>query len=91
MTGDRIEYGQSVGIQGGFNKGDPKAFGKHVHVDINASYLPQADRYIRDMDSGAITTDQRPQHAQPDRTGPARVSDISGMAGRLPLRLAPRP
>ncbi|MCC8538377.1 XVIPCD domain-containing protein [Xanthomonas axonopodis pv. poinsettiicola] len=77
-TGDRIEYGQSVGIQGGFNKGDPRAFGKHVHVDINTSYLPQADRYIRDMDSGAITTDQRPQHAQPNLTGPAQVSDISG-------------
>ncbi|MDL5366068.1 peptidoglycan-binding domain-containing protein [Xanthomonas sp. NCPPB 2654] len=77
-AGDRIEYGQSVGIQGGFNNGNPKAFGKHVHVDINTSYLPQADRYIRDMDSGAITTDHRPQQASPNLTAAARVSDISG-------------
>lgn len=77
-TGDRIEYGQSVGIQGGFNKGNPSAFGKHVHVDINTSYLPQAERYIRDIDSGAITSDQRPRQAQPNLTGPAQVTNISG-------------
>ncbi|WP_349656600.1 peptidoglycan-binding domain-containing protein [Xanthomonas sp. 10-10] len=77
-TGARIEYGQSVGIQGGFNNGNPSAFGKHVHVDINTGYLPQADRYIRDISSGAITTDQRPQHAQPNLTGTAQVTDISG-------------
>ncbi|WP_295928505.1 peptidoglycan-binding protein [uncultured Xanthomonas sp.] len=77
-SGDRIEYGQSVGIQGGFNKGNPTAFGKHVHLDINTSYLPQADRYIRDMDSGAITTDRRPQEASPNLTAAAKVGDISG-------------
>lgn len=77
-AGDRIEYGQSVGIQGGFNNGNPSAFGKHVHVDINTGYLPQADRYIRDMNSGALTTDQRPQHAQPNLTAPAQVSNVSG-------------
>ncbi|MBN6112971.1 XVIPCD domain-containing protein [Xanthomonas bonasiae] len=77
-TGDRIEYGQSVGIQGGFNKGNPSAFGKHTHVDINTSYLPQADRYIRDIDSGAISTDRRPQHASLNLTAPASVTNISG-------------
>lgn len=77
-SGDRIEYGESVGIQGGFNKGNPSAFGKHVHVDINTSYLPQADRYIRDIDSGAISTDRRPQHASPNLTAPATVGNISG-------------
>ncbi|MBX9403393.1 peptidoglycan-binding protein [Lysobacter sp. BMK333-48F3] len=77
QAGDRIEYGQSVGIQGGFNNGNPSAFGKHVHIDINTSYLPQMERYVRDLDSGAITTDRRPP-AQDNLTGPARVSDVSG-------------
>lgn len=75
--GQRIEYGESVGIQSGFNNGKSDAFGKHVHIDINTGYLPQMDRYIRDMDSGAITTDKRPPHSE-NLTGQARVSDVSG-------------
>ncbi|MCC4585525.1 peptidoglycan-binding protein [Xanthomonas melonis] len=77
-AGDRIEYGQPIGIQGGFNKGNPSAFGKHVHVDINTGYLPQAERYVRDIGSGAITSEQRPQPAQPNLTGPAQVTHLSG-------------
>ncbi|SDY19543.1 Putative peptidoglycan binding domain-containing protein [Lysobacter sp. yr284] len=75
--GQKIEYGESVGIQGGFNKGNPSAFGKHVHIDINTGYLPQMDRYIRDMDRGAITTDKHPPHSE-NLTGKAQVSDVSG-------------
>ncbi|MEA9491035.1 XVIPCD domain-containing protein [Xanthomonas campestris] len=75
--GARIEYGQPIGIQGGFNNGNPSAFGKHVHVDINTSYLPQAERYVRDLDSGVITTDQHPQTAQPNLTGQALVAELS--------------
>lgn len=76
-VGDRVEYGQPLGIQGGFNKGDPNAFGKHVHVDINTGYLPQMERYVRDIDSGAISTDRRPPHSD-NLTGPAQVSNVSG-------------
>lgn len=75
--GQKIEYGEPVGIQSGFNKGKSDAFGKHVHIDINTGYLPQMDRYIRDMDRGAITTDKRPPHSE-NLTGNARVSDVSG-------------
>lgn len=75
--GQKIEYGEPVGIQSGFNKGKSDAFGKHVHIDINTSYLPQMDRYIRDMDRGAITTDKHPPHSE-NLTGKAQVSDVSG-------------
>ncbi|MEH6413975.1 peptidoglycan-binding domain-containing protein [Pseudomonas sp. CGJS7] len=76
QVGQKIEYGESLGVQSGYNKGKSDAFGKHVHIDINTSYLPQMDRYIRDMDSGALTTDKRPPHAD-NRTGPAKVGDVS--------------
>lgn len=58
-VGQAIEYGAPLAPQGGFNKGNPRAFGAHVHLDINANYLPQAQRYISDIDSGAITTEAR--------------------------------
>ena len=77
QVGQQVEYGQPLGLQGGFNKGDPNAFGKHVHIDINTSYLPQMQRYVRDIDSGAITTDRRPPH-QENLTGNAQVSNVSG-------------
>ncbi|ALN86211.1 putative peptidoglycan binding domain protein [Lysobacter capsici] len=76
-VGQHVEYGQPLGIQGGFNNGNPNAFGKHVHIDINTSYLPQMERYVRDMDSGAITTDKRPPH-QENATGHTQVSNVSG-------------
>ncbi|MGH8082357.1 MAG: XVIPCD domain-containing protein [Lysobacter sp.] len=76
QVGQKIEYGESLGVQSGYNKGKSDAFGKHVHIDINSSYLPQMDRYVRDMDSGAITTDKHPPHS-PNVTGPAKVTDVS--------------
>ncbi|UJB21247.1 MULTISPECIES: peptidoglycan-binding domain-containing protein [Lysobacter] len=76
-VGDKVEYGQPLAPQGGFNKGNPKAFGPHVHIDINASYLPQMDRYIRDMDNGTISTDKRPPHSE-NLTAAAKVTDVSG-------------
>lgn len=75
--GQKIEYGEPLGIQSGFNNGKSNAFGKHVHIDINTGYLPQMERYIRDMDRGAITTDKRPPHSE-NLTGKAQVSDVSG-------------
>lgn len=76
-VGQQVEYGQPLGIQGGFNNGNPNAFGKHVHIDINTSYLPQMERYVRDMANGAITTDKRPPH-QENATGQTQVSNVSG-------------
>ena len=60
-AGARVEYGQPLGVQSGFGKGVPRYFGTHVHVDVNVRYLDQADRWVRDMAQGAITTDQRPR------------------------------
>ncbi len=58
--GVKVEYGQPLGMQSGYGNGDPGHYGTHLHIDANAKYLDQADRYVRDMASGAITTDKRP-------------------------------
>jgi len=58
--GVKVEYGQRLGMQSGYGNGDPGHYGTHLHIDANAKYLDQADRYVRDMASGAITTDKRP-------------------------------
>lgn len=71
-----IEYGQPLAPQGGYNNGNPKAFGPHVHIDINTQYLPQMERYIRDIDNGSITTDTRPSRSE-NLTGEATVTNLS--------------
>ena len=58
--GDRVEYGQPLGLQHGYNNGNPQAFGDHVHFDVNTKYIAQADKWIKDMHNGTITTDRRP-------------------------------
>jgi hypothetical protein len=75
-VGDHIEYGQPLGVQAGFNNGKPDAFGKHVHIDINTGYLPQMDRYVRDIDNGVISTDRRPER-QENLIAAAQVTDVS--------------
>ncbi|NOT89632.1 MAG: hypothetical protein HOP03_15845 [Lysobacter sp.] len=62
--GDKIEYGQSLGLQHGYNNGNPNAFPNHVHFDVNTRYIAQADKWIKDMDSGALTTDKRPAQTE---------------------------
>ena len=58
--GQTVEYGQPLGEQHGYNKGNPNAFPDHVHFDVNTRYIAQADKWIKDMESGALTTDRRP-------------------------------
>jgi len=59
-AGDKVEYGQPLGEQHGYNNGNPSAFPNHVHFDVNTKYIVQADRWIKDMHAGTITTDTRP-------------------------------
>ena len=54
-TGDIVEYGQPLGTQDKVN-----APHVHVHIDFNEQYLDQFKKYIRDIDSGVITTDKYP-------------------------------
>lgn len=58
--GDTVEYGQPIGLQHGYNNGNPNAFGDHVHFDVNTRYIAQADKWIKDMHAGTLTTDRRP-------------------------------
>jgi peptidoglycan hydrolase-like protein with peptidoglycan-binding domain len=76
QAGDRIEYGETMGTQSGRGSKDGvvsnSAYPTHVHIDINTRYLGQLDRYLQDLDSGAITTDQRPAPSE-NVVGPAAV------------------
>jgi peptidoglycan hydrolase-like protein with peptidoglycan-binding domain len=63
-AGDKVEYGQSLGLQHGYNNGNPSAFPNHTHFDVNTKYIAQADKWIKDMDSGALTTDKRPAQTE---------------------------
>lgn len=54
-VGDRVRYGEALGIQGGFGRGNPSRYGVHVHMDFNEAHLHRLDRYLRDMDRGVLT------------------------------------
>ncbi len=76
--GVKVEYGQPLGMQSGYGKGDPGYYGTHLHIDANAKYLDQADRYVRDMASGAITTDKRPANTTNIVNETPTIEPISG-------------
>lgn len=76
--GVKVEYGQPLGIQSGYGKGDPGYYGTHLHIDANAKYLDQADRYVRDMASGVITTDKRPANTTNIVNETPTIEHISG-------------
>ena len=76
--GVKVEYGQPLGIQSGYGKGDPGYYGTHLHIDANAKYLDQADRYVRDMASGAITTDKRPANTTNIVNETPAIEHVSG-------------
>lgn len=76
--GTQVEYGQPLGIQGGYGGGNPNRFGTHLHIDANVRYLDQADRYVRDMANGTITTDQRPENTTNLVNAVPPIEQISG-------------
>ena len=63
--GSYVAYGQPLGIQGGKNP-NGKPFGIHAHIDIDVRYLDNFKQYIKDIDSGVITTDKYPAQNQPN-------------------------
>jgi peptidoglycan hydrolase-like protein with peptidoglycan-binding domain len=76
--GDSVAYGQPIGHQDGYNNGNANAFPDHVHFDVNTRYIAQADKWIRDMHSGVLTTDTRPAQAQNTVTDRPSFVPISG-------------
>jgi len=76
--GVKVEYGQPLGMQSGYGKGDPGYYGTHLHIDANAKYLDQADRYVRDMASGVITTDKRPANTTNIVNEAPTIEHVSG-------------
>ncbi len=78
QPGTRVEYGQPLGTQSGYGRGDPNYYGTHVHIDANVKYLDQADRYIRDMANGVITTDTRPQNVENVVNAVPTIAQVSG-------------
>ena len=76
--GAKVEYGQSLGTQSGYGKGDPNHYGTHLHIDANVKYLDQADRYVRDIASGKITTDKHPANIPNIVNEVPKIEHISG-------------
>lgn len=76
--GVKVEYGQPLGMQSGYGKGDPGYYGTHLHIDANVKYLGQADRYVRDMANGTITTDKRPANTTNIVNPTPTIEPISG-------------
>ncbi|RDZ28734.1 peptidoglycan-binding domain-containing protein [Lysobacter silvisoli] len=58
--GDPIKYGQPMGLQAGMGGGDLNKYPTHTHIDFNANHLDKFKQYIRDIDSGVISTDRYP-------------------------------
>ena len=81
-AGDKVEYGQSLGMQHGYNKGNPHAFPDHVHFDVNVRYMAQADKWIRDMHSGVLTTEKRPHQAENSTNQRPSFEPLSGEFSR---------
>ena len=52
QTGDTVRYGEPMGTQSNRNTKYV-----HTHMDVNTKYLDQFDQYLRDISSGAITTE----------------------------------
>jgi peptidoglycan hydrolase-like protein with peptidoglycan-binding domain len=55
--GERIEYGQPIGLQSGKGPNGLNHFGTHAHVELE---LEQFKKYIADLKSGAITQETYP-------------------------------
>lgn len=90
-NGDTVSYGQPLAPQSGYGGGKSNAYGPHVHLDMNASYLPTLDRYLKDVHNGRITTDSYPRN-QVNVSTPAMVEDVSakgsigaGSGSRAPM------
>ncbi len=49
--GERIQYGESLGIQSGTGPSGRSAYGVHAHVEVESA---QFERYINDITSGRI-------------------------------------
>lgn len=58
QAGDPVQYGQPLGLQGGFGGGNPHRYGTHVHIDFNEQHLDQFRKYINDMDTGVLRPGQ---------------------------------
>nr|MDQ3039943.1 peptidoglycan-binding protein [Pseudomonadota bacterium] len=68
--GDYIEYGEPMGVQAGMGRGNVKAYGTHTHIDFNANHLDKFKQYIRNMDTGVITTDKYPKQSATQMRAP---------------------
>lgn len=80
-VGDTVRYGEALGVQSGFGKGNPRKYGVHVHMDFNEAHLNRFDRYLQDMDRGALTPRGLPEHVDRPTQRPVtpRVSRSAGL------------
>ena len=86
-AGDNVQYGEPLGIQSGFGKGNPRKYGEHVHMDFNQRYLHQFDRFLQDMDRGVLTPEGVRSAV---RNAPAPKQPSAGREAETPHSRTPR-
>ena len=85
-NGDYIEYGQPMGVQAGKGPQGLHQYPTHTHIDFNTNHLDKFKQYIKDIDSGVITTDKYPAQnqpnpfANPDNFGALEIPSLSPVA-----------
>jgi hypothetical protein len=81
-VGETVHYGEALGVQSGFGKGNPRKYGVHVHMDFNEAHLDRFDRYLKDMDGGVLTPAGLPKDSDRPTHRPV-TSRASGSPGIL--------
>ena len=87
QTGDRVEYGQAVGVQSNQATG-----AIHVHMEVDSRYYQQYENYLGDMVGGRLAIDPERRAGGVERRpviddGTIRIGESSGVVGQVQAAL----
>lgn len=82
-VGQTVAYGQPLGTQAGYGRGQRNAYAVHTHIDFNTARLDEFKRYFADIESGAIQIGATPGLRAATRT--SQTTPTLPHAGGEPL------
>lgn len=87
QTGDRVEYGQAVGVQSNQATG-----AIHVHMEVDSRYYQQYENYLGDLVDGRLAIDPDRRTGGIERRpviddGTLRIGESSGVVGQVQAAL----
>lgn len=87
QTGDRVEYGQAIGVQS-----DQATGAIHVHMEVDSRYYQQYENYIGDLVDGRLAIDPERRAGGVERPpviddGTLRIGESSGVVGQVQAAL----